>query len=162
MTLAEIAKQLNTSTMTIYRRLRKSGVNIGQLRDDVTGEITPAGASVIASMFGVTGATSTEQSAERCETCAAERGETNSNAGSAGAVDVLRAQLEGRDALIKQLMDERDTLRLQLAAASAALEREQADRQHERQLLASGGDDQRGEGGLFSWMRKKKRHGAAG
>lgn len=153
MTLAELARQLNTTTMTIYRRLQKRGVTIKELRDADTGEITPAGASIIASMFSVTGTTQAEQAAAQTITGAVERNATGITGGDAATVAVLRAQLEGRDAIIAQLRDERDELRRQLATVTAALEREQADRSNERLLLTAGGSEQRR--GLFGWLRRK-------
>lgn len=153
MTLAELARQLNTTTMTIYRRLQKRGVTIKELRDTNTGEITPAGASIIAAMFSVTGTTQAEQAIEQTDTGAVERDATDITGGDAATVAVLRAQLEGRDAIIAQLRDERDELRRQLATVTAALQAEQADRANERLLLTAGGSDQRR--GLFGWLRRK-------
>ena len=156
MTLAELAKQLNTTTMTIYRRLKKRGVKIGDLRDANSGELTPAGASMIAGMFDAPSATTAEQQqniqAERSETGVAERDET-------AVAAVLRTALAGRDALIKQLEGERDALRAQLDTALAALAAEQADRQQERRLLTGGGDqDGRDQAerrrGIFGFFRR--------
>lgn len=156
MTLAELAKQLDTTTMTIYRRLDKRGMKIKELRDIDTGEITAAGASIIASMFGKTNITDAEQETERNKTGDAERYATDTTAGDAASLDVLRAKLEGANALIEQLTNERDALRAQLATAAAALEREQTDRQHERILLTAGNANDQRRLGLFSWLRKRE------
>lgn len=163
MTLAELAKQLNTTTMTIYRRLNKRGVKIGDLRDANSGELTPAGASMISGMFDAPSATTAEQQqniqAERSETGVAERDETDITGGDAATVAVLRERVAGLTAVIAQLTDERDQLRAQLAAVTAALAAEQADRQHERRLL-TGGSDQDGRDqaerrrGLFGFFRR--------
>ncbi len=131
MTLTALADQLNTTTMTIYRRLKRNGLTIDELRDTATGELTQVGVSTIAALFDATGGTSTEPAAEHGATSETEQGAT----GDALAVAVLEAKLEGAAALIEQLTSERDELRRQLAAALAALAAEQADRQQERRLL---------------------------
>lgn len=152
MTLAAMARQLNTTTMTIYRRLKRKGVDIASLRDDVSGELTPAGMSIIASLFDGQGATTLEQGAghdaEQVITGDAEQGATLYT-----QVCVLQARLDGAEALIEQLTNERDDLRRQLAAALAALATEQADRQQERLLLTDGQQRRRG---LFGWIRRDK------
>lgn len=153
MTLAALAKQLNTSTMTIYRRLKRNGVSIDELRDANTGDLTPAGVSMIAALFDGAGGTSAEQPAEQSVTPVAERDTT----ADALAVAVLEAKLEGAEALIEQLTGERDELRRQLAAALAALAAEQADRQQERHLLTGSTADpaaQEGESPRRGWLAR--------
>lgn len=150
-TLAALAKQLNTTTMTIYRRLKRNGLTIDDLRDTTTGELTPAGVSTIAALFDGTGGTDAEQEAERGATPVIERDGT----GDALAVAVLQAKLDGAAALIEQLTGERDELRRQLAAALAALAAEQTDRQQERRLLTGateGGDPPRRR--FLWWLRR--------
>jgi len=128
MTITAIAKELNTSTMTIYRRLKKAGVNLEDLRDEKSREISPAGASVIASLF------SSDE--------VAQAGEGAAQGLSVGGVElsaaVLQARLDGAEALIEHLTDERDQLREQVKQLTAALLAEQADRVQERQLLTVG------------------------
>ena len=135
MTLAALARQLNTTTMTIYRRLKRNGVSIDELRDSTTGNLTPAGVSIIAALFDEPAATAPEQPPQRDATSDTEQGTTEANAPRWNECDVLRAQLEGARDLIEQLTGERDELRRQLAAAQAALAAEQADRANERRLL---------------------------
>lgn len=54
MTIAEMARQLNTSRNTLYRRLKENGVDVKQLRDS-EGQLTQYGMSAIAALFdGVT------------------------------------------------------------------------------------------------------------
>lgn len=157
MTLAAMARQLNTTTMTIYRRLKRNGVSIEELRDSNTGNLTPAGASIIASLFDEPAATAPEQPAQRDVTADTEQTATGQNGGSWGECDVLRAQLDGARELIGQLTGERDELRRQLATAQAALAAEQADRANERRLLTAGSvqdDDRRPRRGLFGWFKK--------
>lgn len=145
MTLTAIANELNTTTMTIYRRLKKAGVNVGDLRDEKTGELTAAGASMIASLFDSPADSDLPQTDEQLASASAET-----------RAAVLAAKLEGANALIEQLTNERDALREQLATVTAALQREQDDRRHERQLLTG---DVNGEAprrrGLFGLWKKK-------
>jgi len=136
-TLTALAEQLNTTTMTIYRRLKRNGLTIDELRNPATGDLTPAGVSTIAALFDATGGTSTEPTAEQGATPETEPAAT----GDALAVAVLEAKLEGAAALIEQLTGERDELRRQLATALAALAAEQADRQQERRLLTGAAAD---------------------
>ena len=114
MTLKAVADELNTTTMTIYRRLKKAGISIDELRDDETGELTTRGASVIASLYRNTGTTPAEQAAQQVITGvitdnatgatgeAAPAGEANSG-GEAAQVAALTATVEGLRALVKQL-----------------------------------------------------------
>lgn len=142
MTIAALAKQLNVSTMTIYRRCDKKGLKIKNLRDDKTGELTAEGVAAIASLFDATApqnaitedTTRTPQGANSV-TQPAQQGP------GPGLVDVLQAKLDGLNALLEQVTAERDALRGQVAALTAALEREQADRASERRLLTGSGDD---------------------
>lgn len=151
MTLTALAAQLNTSTMTIYRRLKRNGVSVDELRDTRTGELTAEGASVIAALFDGQSGTSAEQPAEHGATREAERDKT----GDALAVAVLEAKLEGAAALIAQLTGERDELRRQLGAALAALATEQGDRQQERRLLTgASGDPSVFEPQRRGWLRR--------
>ena len=140
MTLTALADQLNTTTMTIYRRLKRNGLSIDELRNATTGDLTPTGVSTIAALFDATGGTSTEPAAEQGGTTETEQA-TTGGTGDALAVAVLEAKLEGAAALIEQLTGERDELRRQLATAQAALAAEQADRQQERRLLTGAAAD---------------------
>lgn len=141
MTLTDMAKQLGVTTMTIYRRCEKNGVNIADLRDGAKGPLTSEGVAVIASMFDTT----TPQTALTGDATPTQPG-YNPGDGSTvtGPLDdstaVLRAKLDGMTALVEQLTGERDALREQLAAAQAALAAEQADRQSERRYLTGGVD----------------------
>lgn len=156
MTITGMAKALDVSPMTIYRRLKRNGVNIDDLRDEKTGELTTAGASVIASMFPNASVTTGGQDVPQVATADVFQDATGATGGddpTTGGVDgqvaaVLRARLEGAQALIEQLTGERDELRRQLAAATAALEREQDDRRQERLMLTDG--DGQGRRGWFA------------
>ena len=126
MTITAIAKELNTSTMTVYRRLRKAGIDLDQLRDENSGEVTAAGATIIASLFD-TAETSPQDTEQPTGAAAAS--------GAVMAAEVLQARVDGLQALVDTLTDERNQLREQVKQLTAALEREQTDRQHERLLL---------------------------
>ena len=129
--------------MTIYRRCKKRGVLLDDLRDTDTGELTAEGVSMIAALFDVTtpqmaitdDATRTSQGYDS-DTQTASHGA--STASMAVRVAELTATVDGQRVLIEQLTSERDELRRQVAALTAALEREQTDRQAERRLLTAG------------------------
>lgn len=132
MTVTGIAKQLNVSTMTVYRRCKKNGVLLDDLRDSETGELTAAGVAAIASLFDATG----PQTALTDDTTRMSQGYDGvAQTASQAACDVLQARLDGANAVIEQLTSERDELRRQVAALTAALAAEQEDRQAERRLL---------------------------
>ena len=135
MTLTDLARELGTTTMTIYRRLKRNGVNIDDLRDSSTGELTNVGVSTIAALFDRTGVTPAQPAAQQSATLDTQQDTTPTTQLD---VAVLQAQLDGARALIEQLTGERDELRRQLGAALAALATEQADRQQERRLLTQG------------------------
>lgn len=140
MTITGMAKQLNVSTMTVYRRCKKNGVAIDELRDANTGELTAAGVAAIASLFDTTtpqtaltgDATRTPQDNNSDAQTASQGAST---ADMAVRVAALTATVDGLRGMVEQLTGERDELRRQVAALTAALQREQDDRQVERRLL---------------------------
>ena len=140
MTITGMAKQLNVSTMTVYRRCKKNGVAIDELRDANTGELTAAGVAAIASLFDTTtpqtaltgDATRTPQDNNSDAQTASQGAST---ADMAVQVAALTATVDGLRGMVEQLTGERDVLRRQVAALTAALQREQDDRQAERRLL---------------------------
>lgn len=143
MTITAMAKELNVSTMTVYRRLKKAGIDVDTLRS-ADGELSGAAVSTIAALFDATGTT---DSAPHVTTGDA----TNDATGDAVTVAVLEARLEAAADTIKRLEEERNQLRAQLEAVSAALEREQTDRAQERLLLTGPGEKRRG----FWWWRRR-------
>lgn len=152
MTITSMAKQLGVSTMTIYRRCKRNGVAIDELRDGATGELTAAGVSVIASMFDAT----TPQVAGTGDAACAPQGcnddaQTVSQGDLAVQVAALTATVDGLRGLVDQLTGERDELRRQVTALTAALEREQADRQAERRLLTAGDGGEAGQPRRWRW-----------
>ena len=155
MTITAIAKQLNVSTMTVYRRLKQSGVNIDDLRDASTGTLTTSGVHVMASLFDSTnatpGATGDTTLSQQPVTDGATGATPGIEGGDAVTIAVLRAKLDAANDTIARLESERDRLIQLLDAATMALEREQSDRQSERLLLTTGvptvpidGDGQQG------------------
>lgn len=159
MTVKAMARQLQVSPMTIYRRLQRQGVNIGDLRDAITGELTAAGVAVIGSLFDAAGitaaATGGASSAQQVTKQDAEHVITGDQDGDALTVAVLRVQLDAANNRIEILERERDLLISQLNAATAALEREQTDRQHERQLFLTGSDGGQRGGRWFQRLFKR-------
>lgn len=150
MTLAAIAKELNVSTMTVYRKLRQNGLEIGDLRGE-DGQITADGASLIASLFDATQAATDDvtQAKQVAEHDATE-------------VAVLTERLNAAQETISRLENEVTRLTDQLKAMSAALEREQLDRANERLLLTAGSVDGGGTSastqrkGPFWWLHRNR------
>lgn len=135
-----MAKQLNVTTMTIYRRLEKNGLNIADLRDGDKGPLTSEGVAIIASLFdtttpqtALTGDTTRTPQDNNSDAQTASQGA--STADMAVQVAALTATVDGLRGMVEQLTGERDELRRQVAALTAALQREQDDRQAERRLL---------------------------
>jgi len=147
MTVTGIAKQLGGSSMTIYRRLEKNGVAIADLRNE-DGELTAAGASLIASYFdGATGVTCATDAAQQDATGEAQRDTTDVTGGADARtmadtvtlrvqVAAQAAQIDGLNALVEQLREQLRAEQAQREELSSALRREQDDRQHERLMLA--------------------------
>lgn len=148
MTLAAIAKELNVSTMTVYRKLRQNGLEIGDLRGE-DGQITAEGASLIASLFDATQAATDDitQAKQVAEHDATE-------------VAVLTERLNAAQETISRLENEVTRLSDQLKAMSAALEREQLDRANERLLLAAGNTEESRTGsqhkGPLWWLHRNR------
>lgn len=157
MTITSMAKQLGVSTMTIYRRAKKNGVLLDDLRDSESGQLTAAGVSVIASLFDATAPqTAITDDATQMQLDYNADAQTVLQGPSRASAAVLQAKLDGMTALIEQLTSERDALREQLAAAQAALAAEQADRQAERRLLTGdvGEAGQARRGWRWPWARR--------
>lgn len=162
MTLTELARQLDTSTVTIYRKLKRRGIRVETLRDENTGDLTPAGIQTIAALYDTPGRAVTPDDGDTGHNAQALQdvtGDTERNATPATGDDplpaaVLAARLEGAEALITQLTCERDALRAQLDAALAALQREQDDRRSERRLLTGGADDDPRPRRRWPWSRR--------
>ena len=159
MTITDMAKQLNVSTMTIYRRCKKSGVKLDELRDASNGRLTSEGVAIIASLFdatmpqmAVTDDATQLQPDHNSETQPTPQGASTSD--MAVQVAALTATVDGMRVLIEQLTSERDALREQVAALTAALQAEQADRQHERRLLTGGQDAGSRRRWRWPWERR--------
>lgn len=163
MTITALAKQLKVSPMTVYRRCKKNGVSIDELRDGDGGELTQYGVELIASFFDNT---SRQKDAQGDATDMPQRGATVATSANEGekpdletAAAVLQAKLDGANAMIEQLRAENGELRRQLDAVTAMLAAEQADRANERLLLSAGSpasdDGQQKRRGLFSFLRRK-------
>lgn len=162
MTLTELARQLDTTTVTIYRKLKRRGIRVETLRDENTGDLTPAGVQTIAALYDTPGRAVTPDDGDTGHNAQAlqdvspitDQSTTPVTEPDALPAAVLAARLEGAEALIAQLTGERDALRAQLDAALAALQREQADRQSERRLLTGGTDDDPRPRRRWPWSRR--------
>ena len=146
MTITGMAKELNVSAMTVYRRMKRAGVNVTELRDDATGELTSEGVAVIGSLFDATGQQAAQQ-ADAPRTQPAAQPDTQPAEVEAA---VLRVKLEASEATVQRLEDEVQRLRGECDRLVSMLEVEQRQRQ---QLLTDG---QQRRGGLFGWLRRPR------
>lgn len=150
MTLAEMARQLNTSTMTIYRRLDKAGLKIADLRDADTGEITAEGVAAIGGLFTTTGATGSATNATTGSTTRTQPTTQRDAQPSEVEAAVLRVKLEATEAMLEAVTDERNRLRDERDKLLVMLEQEQ----RQRVLMLGDGNQQRR--GLFGWLRRSR------
>jgi predicted RNase H-like nuclease (RuvC/YqgF family) len=149
MTLAEIARQLNTSTMTVYRRLDKAGVKIADLRDADTGEVTAEGLAVIGGLFNTTGAT--QPTTDTTTSSATRTQHTTQRDAQQVEVEaaVLRERCKALEDTVQRLDAECERLRQQVDTLTQMLQTEQ----RQRVLLL---DDGRQRRGLFGWFRRNR------
>lgn len=140
MTITGMAKELNVSAMTVYRRMKRAGVNVTELRDDATGELTSEGVAVIGNLFSTTGTTTTT-------TGSATQPQPAADVEAA----VLRAKLDAAEDTVARLDAECERLRQQVDTLTAML---QAEQQQRMRLLPDG--QQRRGGGLFGWLRRPR------
>lgn len=138
-TIKEVASELGCTPMTVYRRLQRAGVNVGDLRD-AAGNLTSEGVAVIGNLFATTGATNTTEGATPAQQAPQP---------AAAEVEVLRVKLESTQAMLEAVTGERDRLRTQVDILTRMLEAEQ----RQRILLLDDGHHHR-RGGLFGWLRK--------
>lgn len=142
-TITGMAKELNVSAMTIYRRMKRAGVDVAELRDDATGELTSEGVAIIGNLFSTTGTTtSTTGSATQPQPAPQPVAEVEAA--------VLRAKLDAAEDTVARLDAECERLRQQVDTLTAMLQAEQQQRQ--RLLM----DGQQRRGGLFGWFRRPR------
>ena len=149
MTLAEMARQLNTSTMTIYRRLYKAGLKIADLRDADTGEITAEGVAVIGGLFTTTGATGSTTNTTNSGVTRTQPTTQHDAQPAEVEVAVLRERVQGLADKLATVEAERDRLREQVDTLTAMLQTEQ----RQRVLMLGDGNQRRG---LFGWLRRSR------
>lgn len=142
-TITGMAKELNVSAMTIYRRMKRAGVDVAELRDDATGELTSEGVAIIGNLFSTTGTTtSTTGSATQPQPAPQPVAEVEAA--------VLRAKLDAAEDTVARLDAECERLRQQVDTLTAML---QAEQQQRHRLLMDG---QQRRGGLFGWFRRPR------
>lgn len=148
-----MAARLGVSSMTIYRKLKRNGLNIADMRDD-SGALTADGVATIGALFDNSGAVTGDTDAITDDATKAEQ-VTKHDAEQSNMVELARlhAENDGLRALLVQVQGERDALREQLAATQAALAAEIADRASERRLLTAGID---GAGGDVQQDRRRR------
>lgn len=134
MTLKQLAGELHTSTMSIYRRASRAGVRVQDLRGE-DGELTSEGVALLASMFDST--TPTTEGATDSTTPAAHEAHTEHN-----AVEVAR--LEAEVAALRRLAD---VLEAEVADLRQRLDMAEQERRARDQLLLTGG-------GFRGWWRR--------
>jgi FtsZ-binding cell division protein ZapB len=138
-TITGMAKELNVSAMTIYRRMKRAGVDVAELRDDATGELTSEGVAIIGNLFSTTGTTTSTTQPQPAPQPVAEV-----------EAAVLRAKLDAAEDTVVRLDAECERLRQQVDTLTAMLQAEQQQRQ--RLLM----DGQQRRGGMFGWFRRPR------
>jgi hypothetical protein len=147
-TLAEMARQLNTSTMTIYRRLDKAGLKIADMRDADTGEITAEGMAVIGGLFTTTGATQPTTVTTTNGTTRTQPTTQHDAQPADVEAAVLRERCKALEDTVQRLDAECERLRVERDKLLAMLESEQ----QARTLLLTDGRQRRG---LFGWFKSR-------
>lgn len=148
MTLTDVAKELNVTTMTIYRRLKRAGVNVADLRDVSTGELTAEGVAIIGGLFDAT-KTNTASHDDTTRTQPTIQPDAQPvDVDSMVEAAVLRVKLEAMEDKLSMLTAERDALREQVNTLSVLLKTEQDARVR---LLEADTTRRRG---WFAWFRR--------
>ena len=148
MNITGMAKHLGTSKPTLYKRVKDAGLNLDELRDKDTGELTEKGYSAIAALFDDKTPVLTE----------AKRGHAEKNpvftdefAESQAEIAVLQREVE----LLREMLAAKDA-ELKRAEDTVAAWRQMAERAQEAQLLLTASADTKRRGlmeairGLFS------------
>lgn len=149
MTLTDVAKELNVTTMTIYRRLKRAGVNVTDLRDVSTGELTAEGVAVIGGLFDATGANTASHDDTTRTQPTTQPDAQPVDVDSMVEAAVLRARLEAAEATIQRLDAECDRLRGRVDVLTTMLQTEQDARVR---LLEA--DTTRRRGWFASWFHR--------
>lgn len=136
MTVTEIASRLNVTTMTVYRRLKKAGLNIADYRDE-SNNLTADGVAIIGNLFNgadaITGDTST--TTDDVTQVEHETQPDTQQLETAVKLAELTAKVDGLKATLEQVQDERDRLRVQVDTLTQML---QAEQQQRERLLTAG------------------------
>ena len=152
MTLTDVAKELNVTTMTIYRRLKRAGVNVADLRDVSTGELTAEGVAVIGGLFDGAGVnTASHDDTTRTQPTTqpdAQPVDVDSMVEAAVEIATLRVKLAAAEDKLSMLTAERDALREQVNNLIVMLKAEQDSR---GRLLEADTTRRRG---WFAWFRR--------
>lgn len=153
MTMREMASTLRTSVPTIYRKLKDAGIDVKDLRDANTGDLTPSGAATIAGLFDgsqasqdVLNAVSQTVSGDSLQDVSGD------NVALRIEVEVLRTKLESMETTLEMLRAELDRQRTEAEGMRAERDRLltmlEAEQQ-QRQVLMLDGDRRGG-----SWLRR--------
>lgn len=148
MTLTDMAKELNVTTVTIYRRLKRAGVNVADLRDVSTGELTAEGVAVIGGLFDATGANTASHDDTTRTQPATQPDAQPVDVEAAVEIATLRVKLAAAEATIQRLDDECARLRGRVDVLTSMLQTEQDARVR---LLEADTTRRRG---WFAWFRR--------
>ena len=142
-TITGMAKELGVSAMTIYRRMKRAGLDVAELRDNQTGELTPEGVAAIGNLFDTTGTTTTTTGSATRPQPAPPQPPAEVEAA------MLRVKLEAAEDTIARLDAECSRLHELVDNLTDMLKAEQLQRQR---LLTDGNPQRRG---LFGWIRRR-------
>lgn len=144
-----MAKELNVTTVTIYRRLKRAGVSVADLRDVSTGELTAEGVAVIGGLFDATGANTASHDDTTRTQPTTQPDAQPVDVDSMVEAAVLRVKLEAAEATIQRLDDECARLRGRVDVLTSMLQTEQDARVR---LLEA--DTTRRRGWFASWFHR--------
>lgn len=156
MTIRDVTRLTGLSHQAVYKKIKTAGLNMDELKDKATGQLTPDGEQKVRDLFGIAEDTGTPQEKPLQPDATELR---NQVAELTTEVEKLRNHLATAEDQIKALTEERDFLRVTLersqhleAAAIAKLPSPAA-------LLTDGSGDQEQRRGLRGWFaRRRNRH----
>lgn len=110
MNVTQMAKHLGTSKPTLYKRVKLAGLDLDELRDKDTGELTDSGTSAIAALFDDYTPVLTEKREANHSSAATVDAELTAARQQIEAlqreIDLLREMLDGKNAELARMAED--------------------------------------------------------